>query len=80
MERFALVRGVVYRQPDGGEKWHRRSVPPDTAPGKRSKWPPTYLPHRLPAHELISKDEASRLAEDSLDVIVPIVRERTEES
>ncbi len=72
---FVLVRGVVYqrlrsivgRRPRIEYKWHRRSVPPDVAPGKRSKWPPVYPDDRLPAHETIDPAAARRIMEESLN-------------
>lgn len=72
---FVLVRGVVYqrlrsivgRRPRIEYKWHRRSVPPDMTPGKRSKWPPAYADDRLPAHETIDPAVARQVMEESLN-------------
>lgn len=71
---FVLVRGVVYRllnlsaRPitNPHPKYYRRSVPPDATPGKRSKWPAAYLPHRLPAHKVVDGARAREVIEASM--------------
>lgn len=71
---FVLVRGVVYRLLDlsarplsnPNPKYYRRSVPPDVTPGKRSKWPAAYLPHRLPAHDVVDDARAREVIEASM--------------
>jgi hypothetical protein len=71
---FVLVRGVVYRllnlsaRPitNPTPKYYRRSVPPDATPGKRSKWPAAYLPHRLPTHEAVDEARAREVIEASM--------------
>lgn len=72
---FVLIRGVVYqrlrrivgRRPRTEYKWHRRSVPPDMAPGKRSKWPPAYADDCLPDHETTDPATARKIMEESLN-------------
>lgn len=64
---FVLVRGVAYRRlrkPRGwAEYYYRRiSVPPDATPGKKSKWPASYSVDKLPAHEVVTKEEATMLS------------------
>jgi hypothetical protein len=67
--RFALVRGVVYREQrsirdhDIETYWMRVSIPPDGAPGKRSKWRVKYAADRLPAHEIIPAERATQIVE-----------------
>ncbi len=71
---FTLVRCVVYqrlrsvvgRRPRIEYKWHRRSVPPDATPGKRSTWPPTYPDDRLPTHERVDAATARQIMEGGL--------------
>lgn len=72
--KIVLVSGVVYRLLDRSPrplsnpkpKYYRQSVPPDATPGKRSKWPAAYAPHRLPEHEVIDEATAAEVAEASL--------------
>lgn len=71
---FVLVRGVVYRLLDLSSrplsnprpKYYRRSVPPDVTPGKRSKWPAAYAPHKLPDHEVIDEVKAREIMDAGL--------------
>jgi hypothetical protein len=72
--RIVLVRGVVYKLLDMSPfpisrprpKYYRQSVPPDATPGKRSKWPAAYLPHRLPEHEVIDEESARETIDASM--------------
>lgn len=73
---YVTVRGVVYRWSSTYvarrrrlvECWRRASIPPDVSPGStRTTWPATYRPGRLPAHEVVAKDEAQRLIQDSTE-------------
>jgi hypothetical protein len=69
---FVLVRGVAYRKVrrmrrrDVEEFYLRASVPPDATPGKRSKWPVTYRPHKLPEHEVVDDTRVREVAKASL--------------
>jgi len=72
---FALVRGVVYKRvrelTRNGERvsYLRVSVPPESAPGRASRWPARYAEHKLPEHEAIDRIRAREIQAASLDRI-----------
>jgi hypothetical protein len=76
---LVLVRGVVYRLLDRSArplsnprpKYVRASVPPDVTPGKRSKWPAAYAPHRLPIHDVIDEAKAREVMDASVAYLRP---------
>ncbi len=73
MPDYALVQGVAYKRSlqdtRRSAEWVyvRISVPPDAVPGKKSKFKAVFREHQLPAHEVISREQATELSRTSVE-------------